>query len=229
MEQKFTFLIFNLWNFLIRPLYIRIMSPGVRLDLNVKFCSNCKPGHCILCFIRWSRNALHILCLTMPGRITQRSTKNKLVVVAVECFLSVYFWRMSKVGSKRKKTKNIKYFSKIFYADNYRQRHVKQHLQRWKQHQEARDEEKKTFFEENRPIKETLHHYYGAKQVTQRYLVNASIENVTFGERLWEPENINGSTHTNMKSWLKDYVYESKEVEECRGGDQFCSDINNPV
>ena len=53
-------------------------------------------------------------------RVTQRSAnaKNESVVVAAECLFCVYFGRESKVGSIRKKTGNIKYFSKPFRADN---------------------------------------------------------------------------------------------------------------
>ena len=141
----------------------------------------------------------------------------------------MYVGRESRVRSKRKKTGNIKYFSRPFRAENYRQHHVKQHPQRWKQYQEARGEEKKTFFEENELIKETLHHDYGGKQVTQRYLINAPIVNVIIGEMLWDPEDIDGSTHTNTMSSFKDYVDESEEVEEGEGADRFCIEINNPV
>ena len=151
------------------------------------------------------------------------------MVVAAEYLFCVYFGRDSKVGSKRKITGNIKYFSRPFRADNYRQHHVKQHPQRWKQYQEASGEEKKTFFEENKPIKATLHHYYGGKQGTQRYLIDAPIVNVIIGEMLWDPEDIDGSTHTNMMSSFKDHVDESEEVEEGEGADRFCIAINNPV
>ena len=111
-------------------------------------------------------------------RVTQRSAENESVVVAAECLFCVYFGRESKVGAKRKKTGNIKYFSKPFRADNYRQYHVTQHPQMWEQYQEANDEEKKRFFEENRPVKEALHHHNGWKQIKQRYLINAQIVKV---------------------------------------------------
>ena len=150
-------------------------------------------------------------------RVTQRNAES--VVVAVECLFCVYFGRESKVGAKRKKTENIKYFSRPFRADNYRQHHVTQHPQRWEQYQEANHEEKKRFFEENRPIKETLHHHYGVKQVQQRYLINAPIVEVIIGEMLWDPEDIDGFTHKNMMSSFK----------EGEGCDRFCIEINNPV
>jgi len=162
-------------------------------------------------------------------RVSQRSGKNGSVVAA-ECLFCVYFGRESKVGSKRKNTGNIKYFSMPFRADNYRQHHVKQHPQKWEQYQEANDEEKKMFFEENRPVKETLHNHYGAKQVKQRYLINAPIVKVIIGELLWDPDDIDGSTHKNMMSSFIDYVDESEVMEEGEeGGDRFCIEINNPV
>ena len=106
---------------------------------------------------------------------------------------------------------------------------MKQYPQRWKQYQEASPEDKKTFFEENEPIKETLHHYFGGKQITQQYLINAPIVNVIIGEMIWDPEDIDSSTHTNMMSSFKHYINESNYVEEGEGADQFCIQINNHV
>ena len=46
---------------------------------------------------------------------------------------------------------------------------------------------------------------------------------------LWDPEDIDGSTHINMISSFKHYVDQSKEVEEGEGADRFCIQINDQV
>ena len=46
---------------------------------------------------------------------------------------------------------------------------------------------------------------------------------------LWDPEDIDGSTHTNMMSSFKHYVNETNYVEEGEEADQFCIQINNHV
>ena len=56
--------------------------------------------------------------------------------------------------------------------------HMMQNLERWKEYQEGSKEEKKTFFDEAIPVKQTLHHYFGAQQACQRFLINASVVNV---------------------------------------------------
>ena len=56
---------------------------------------------------------------------------------------------------------NIKYFTRPFRADNYKQHHIKQHPEHWSQYQAATEEEKKTFFDERYLVKETLHSYFG--------------------------------------------------------------------
>jgi hypothetical protein len=141
----------------------------------------------------------------------------------------VYFGREARVGAKRHKTKNIKYFSKPFRADNYRQHHEKQHPQMWKQYQEASDEEKKAFFETSRPVKETLHNYFGTKQVAQRIRINAAIVNVIIGELLWDPEDIDGETHSRMMRSFEDFAGDTEELQEGEGVDRFCIVIKNPV
>ena len=95
-------------------------------------------------------------------RVTQRSTSNESnasVVMACECLFCVYFGRESKIGAKRKATSYVKYFKKPFCADNYVQHHTSQHPEKWKQYQEA-----KNFFDDVKPVKQTLHGHFGAQQ-----------------------------------------------------------------
>lgn len=55
------------------------------------------------------------------------------------------------------------------------------------------------------------------------------IVNVIIREMLWDSEDINGSTHTNMMRSFKAKIVEFKEVEEGGIGCQFCTEIRNLV
>ena len=162
-------------------------------------------------------------------RVMQRSASNASVVIVCKCLFCVHFGREYKVGSKRQKTSNIKYFKKPFRADNYKQHHTMQHPKSWKEYQEASKEEKKTFFDEAIPVKQTLHTYFGAQQVCQRFLVNATVVNVIIGDMLWDPEDIDGETHAKMMRPFEDFADAVEELEEGKGVDRYCIVIKNPA
>ena len=150
-------------------------------------------------------------------RVTQRSTSNESnasVVIACECLFCVYFGRESKIGSKRKATSYVKYFKKPFRADNYTQHHTLQHPEKWKQYQEASEEEKKNFFDDVKPVKQTLHGHFGAQQACWRFLINTDIVNTIIGDMLWDPEVVDGETHANMLRPFQDFADATEELEE---------------
>ena len=60
-----------------------------------------------------------------------------------------------------------------FRADVYKQHLTNQHPERWQQYQDADDAGKKAFFEEQLPVKTTLHKYFGTKQAETIFLINA--------------------------------------------------------
>ena len=113
--------------------------------------------------------------------------------------------------------------------NHYKQHHTMQHPKRWKEYQEASKEEKKTFFDEVIPVKQTLHTYFGAQQVCQRFLVNATVVNVIIGDMLWDPEDIDGETHAKMMHPFLDFADAVKELEEGKGVDRYCIVIKNPA
>lgn len=160
--------------------------------------------------------------------MTQRAS-NSSEVISAECLFCVYFGREVKVGSKRKNTANIKYFTRPFRADNYKQHHEQQHPIRWNEYKNASMEDKQTFFEQSRPVKETLHAFFGPKQTTRRFLINAPIVNVIIGDMLWNPDDIDGDTHARMMAAFEDVADESELLEAGEGVDRRCVLIKNSL
>lgn len=161
-------------------------------------------------------------------RITQRDTRSS-EVVSVECLFCVHYGRESKVGSKRKKSSHVKFFTKPFRPENYRQHHLQQHPARWMQYEDSSDEEKKIFFEGCRPVKQTLHRYFGGSQVEKQFLINAPIVNTIIGEMLWDPDDVEGVTYENMMKGFEDFADSSEQLADGEGGDRFRVVIKNPV
>ena len=138
-------------------------------------------------------------------RVTQRATtSSSSAVLFAECLFCVYFGREAKVGAKRSRTENTVYFKAPFRTDKYTQHHSAQHPERWKRYQDADDAEKRSFFEDQLPVKETLHSYFGTKQIEKIFLINAPIVDVIIGEMLWDPDCIDVQTHANMMACFDD-------------------------
>lgn len=103
-----------------------------------------------------------------------------------------------KIGSKRARTTNTKYFKEPFHADIYIQHLANQHAERWKQYQDTDDAGKNAFFREQLPIKRTLQNYIDTKQIKKIFLINASIVDLIIGKILWDPEETESQTHAKM-------------------------------
>lgn len=75
----------------------------------------------------------------------------------------VFFEREEKPGAEHKRTMNVKYFKKTFCTDDYIPHHMKQRPTKWKEYQEAHEEEKNSIFDSVITVKETLHAFFGSK------------------------------------------------------------------
>lgn len=152
------------------------------------------------------------------------------VVLSAECLFCVYHGREEQIGSKRRKTGNVKYFTAPFRTDNYLQHHRNQHSTLWENYQSLSSEDKKLFFADVIPVKETMHQYFSGKQVEKIYLINAGIVTIIIGEMLWDPEDFEGETHSKMLSAFVDCrdVTENLESDEV-GNDRFMVVIKNQV
>lgn len=161
-------------------------------------------------------------------RITQRSIRSS-DVVSVERLFCVHCGRENKVGLKRKKSSHIKFFTKPFRADNYRQHHLQQHQDLWIQYEDSSGEEKKIFFEECRLFNQTLHHYFGGSQVAKQFLIIAPIVNVIIGEMLSKPDDVDGVTYESMMKRFEYFADSLKQLADGEGGDRFHVVTENAV
>jgi hypothetical protein len=151
------------------------------------------------------------------------------VVLAAECIFCVHFGREEKLGATRQRTKSVKFFTAPFRADNYKQHHTMQHPSQWEQYQRLSDDDKTSFFENVRPAKETLHHYFSGAQVTLTFLINGPIVDVIIGEMLWDTEDIDGETHSRMMGAFEDFVDVTENLPKGEGSDRYRFVIRNPV
>ena len=91
------------------------------------------------------------------------------VVLSAECLFCVDHGHEEQIGSKHRKTGNVKYFTAPFRTDNYLQHHHNQHSTLWENYQSLSSEDKKLFFADVIPVKETMHQYLSGKQVGEYY------------------------------------------------------------
>lgn len=127
-------------------------------------------------------------------RISSRDAETG-AVVSVVCQFCVSFGREVKVGAKRARTANVKYFKKPFRADNYITHLTKQHPHRWGSFKQLSATEKETFFQEEAavPFKSTLYsHFDGVSLVPMQCFVNKSIVDVIIGDMLFNPDDVEG-------------------------------------
>lgn len=80
---------------------------------------------------------------------------------------------------------------------------------------------RKRFFEEQLPVKNTLHAHFGNKQIEKIYLINAPIVDVIIGKMLWDPEDTEGQTHARMMASFSDVADESEALPEGHGSNRY--------
>ena len=59
-----------------------------------------------------------------------------------------------------------------------------------------------------------MQNYFGASQLTNRFLVIKQIVNVMIRDKLWEPEYTNGRTHAEIMRSFEDFSDETKALQE---------------
>ncbi|KAG6623922.1 uncharacterized protein IUM83_02069 [Phytophthora cinnamomi] len=95
--------------------------------------------------------------------------------------------REEKVGAKRKKTTNIKYFRRPFRREHYRKHHYNQHPNKWKQYQLLTEAECKTFFDDRSLHRSSMHLYLNKNQAplvieVDRAIVEGIIDSFLVGD-----------------------------------------------
>ncbi|KAG6608894.1 uncharacterized protein IUM83_12905 [Phytophthora cinnamomi] len=95
--------------------------------------------------------------------------------------------REEKVGAKRKKTTNIKYFRRPFRPEHYRKHRYNQHPNKWKQYQLLTEAECKTFFDDRSLHRSSMHLYLNENQAplvieVDRAIVEGIIDSFLIGD-----------------------------------------------
>lgn len=121
---------------------------------------------------------------------TSSSNTERGIFLSAECLFFDYFGREETAGSMRSRTTNTKYYHAPFRAEMYRQHLINQNPGRWQQQQDANHAGKRTFFEEQLPMKQILHEYFGTKKIEIIFLINLPIFDVIIGEMIWDPKAI---------------------------------------
>lgn len=78
-------------------------------------------------------------------------------------------------------------------------------------------------------MRETLHNYYGTKQVEKIFLINAPIVNVIVEEMLCNPDDIEGKAHANMMACFEDVADYTEDLSGGEGLDRYRVVIKNQL
>ncbi|KAJ8571350.1 hypothetical protein ON010_g5487 [Phytophthora cinnamomi] len=97
-------------------------------------------------------------------QVSEREPSNGNNVLSVLCRFCAVFGREERVGAKRKKTTNIKYFRRPFRPEHYRKHRYNQHPNKWKQYQLLTEAECKTFFDDRSLYRSNMHLYLNENQ-----------------------------------------------------------------
>jgi len=146
--------------------------------------------------------------------VTQRSTAQSANVLSVRCRFCVAFGREDRVGSKRQKTTNVKFFNHPFLPHHYRQHLSSQHSECWETYQTLTKAEKAEYFDNRTPFSATLSAHFVNDKKELVFAINKPIVDVIIGEMLLIDEIVetnDGATTTNFRSRSLDYF--KKPVE----------------
>ena len=108
-------------------------------------------------------------------------------------FFCIHFGREEKIGSKRNRTTNVKYFKRPFHVDMYRRHLVSQHPGCWEEYSELSGSEKAGFFGDNAPVvhRNTIKSHFGGSQAPVQLFVDKGIVDVIIGKMLFQEDDSN--------------------------------------
>jgi hypothetical protein len=135
-------------------------------------------------------------------KISAQDPKSTAVVSAVCQFYTV-FGREEKIGGKRARTKNVKYFS-TFWTDGYKLHLSTSHAEKWEEYQNIKSAEDKEEFFSSALVAfgNTLHaHLESASHC--RVLIHAKIVEDEIADLLFHQDDIEGVTQKRAMALLK--------------------------
>ena len=125
-------------------------------------------------------------------KICERDAATKEVVL-VSFLFCIHFGREEKIGSKRNRTTNVKYFKRPFRVDVYPRHLVSQHPGCWEEYSELSGSEKAGFFDDNAPVVHcnTIKSHFGGLQAPVQLFVDKGIVDVIIGDMLFQEDDAN--------------------------------------
>ena len=112
-------------------------------------------------------------------------------------------WKKQKIGGKRARTKNVKYFS-TFWTDGYKLHLSTAHTEKWEKYQNIKSAEDKEVFFASAPVAfgNTLHaHLEPASHLW--VLISAKIMEDVIADLLFHQDDIEGVTQKHAMTLLK--------------------------
>uniref|UniRef100_M4BS94 Uncharacterized protein n=1 Tax=Hyaloperonospora arabidopsidis (strain Emoy2) TaxID=559515 RepID=M4BS94_HYAAE len=91
------------------------------------------------------------------------------------------------------------------------------------------NELKKGYCENVQLVKQTLHSHFGSQQVPRLNTINASIVDKIIGDMLWDLDEVEGESHTNMMQPFVEISDESEDLKDGEGGDLYRIDIKSSL
>ncbi|PTQ41741.1 hypothetical protein MARPO_0033s0135, partial [Marchantia polymorpha] len=121
-------------------------------------------------------------------------------VVSVNCLFCIHFGREDTDTStaqeerKRRRTENIKSFTRPFRTDNYVQHFSRQHKARWDPFKILARNQKATFFQRNAPVRHrnTIPSHFVGNQTAMQLYINKAIVDIIIGDILLDQDDDDG-------------------------------------
>ncbi|CAI5710255.1 unnamed protein product [Hyaloperonospora brassicae] len=159
-------------------------------------------------------------------------------VVSVNCLFCIHFGREDTDTStaqeerKRRRTENIKSFTKPFRTDNYVHHFSRQHKARWDQFKILARDQKATFFQRNAPVRHRNiipSHFDGNQSAMQLY-INKAIVDFIIGNLLLDQDDDDGLPNMCRERALRIFedIYPNTIKDPGLATTKYRIDISNP-
>jgi hypothetical protein len=163
-------------------------------------------------------------------RICERAVSNSIAVATTACRFCEVFGKKSEVGMKRGRSECVKYFKSPFRKDNYSSHHRRMHITQWAEYHELEPSAKKSFFDIGTISgPQTTMHAFAAPRTPQlRVLMDNDIVDVTIGEMMFHPEDMDGITRARLLERFVPTLDSSEDAANAGDVSRYAITVTNP-
>ena len=111
------------------------------------------------------------------------------IVDSVACQFCLFYGREERVGGKRARTTNVKYFKHPFRVDLFEKHMSSQHAEKWREYVAASEQEKRSMFEGATPFKGSSKAKAAVSHAPVQELIDKEIIDVIIDGLLYDPDN----------------------------------------